>query len=367
MRKHSKVFLLTACLAGLFFRGHHAQEQEKEISCPSTLSEWSVVVRGRMSRARGIRPLQIIRMDTNGEILFACIEAKTAEQIKAAGIEFLESQLELLVDWDLLEYDGKAKTYLTTIHVYGPEKISEIRKQVGASVEKLVKILDSDLESLQNHLQAINREKNIFAVLYAYVLHDYAMNQFGEEIYRKPQLTEEHPFWNGFAWAICPEQGFDVGNTVLPVDGNKFFIVRAASIKGPGFQQYFSLAKDVMTDKRVDDPTMKKAFSSCDVFDDQGMLTIPVFDSLWSTKLEAMAEKVYAETAALADSPDMKSLLGMAAPAQAAMFIHYEIRYAFIDLLLSKGKIQPPIDFENADKNSPADIGSLLFLMKLGN
>ena len=89
--------------------------------------------------------------------------------------------------------------YKATIHVYGPEKIAKLRLQVGVSVEKLVKALDADLEALGNRLQEINREKNMFAVLYAYVLHGYAMNQFGEEIYRKPQLSEKHPFWNGFA------------------------------------------------------------------------------------------------------------------------------------------------------------------------
>lgn len=364
MRIRFLMIVLTIILVGFLFKPYHAQKLEKEESCPLNLSEWSVVARGKMSRDRGVRPLQIIRMDNNGEILFACIEAKTTEQINAAGIEFLQSQLELLIDWDLLQYDGAAKTYQTTIHVYGPEKIAGIRQQVRASVEELVKTLDVDLASLKSHLGQINREKNLFAVLYAYVLHGYAMNQFGEEIYRKPQLSAEHPFWNGFAWALYPEKIFDVGNIVLPVEGNQFYVVGTSSVKGPGFRQYIALVKDVMIDKQVDDPELKKAFSGCDVFDEQGVLTIPVFDSLWSAKLEEMAKKVYAETAALANSPDMKNLLGMAVPEQAAMFIHYEIRYAFLDYLLSKNMIPAPIDFENADKNSTKDIGNLVFLIR---
>ena len=56
----------------------------------------------------------------------------------------------------------------------------------------------------------------------------------------------------------------------------------------------------------------------------------------------------------------------MATPAQAAMFIHYEVRFAFLYHLLSKEMIPAPIDFENADKNSPADIGNLVFLIRPG-
>jgi hypothetical protein len=54
----------------------------------------------------------------------------------------------------------------------------------------------------------------------------------------------------------------------------------------------------------------------------------------------------------------------MATQAQAAMFIHYEIRYAFLRHLLEKGFIEAPIDFENSDNNKPADVSNLVFLMK---
>jgi hypothetical protein len=37
---------------------------------------------------------------------------------------------------------------------------------------------------------------------------------------------------------------------------------------------------------------------------------------------------------------------------------------AFLGFLLSRGVIRAPIDFENFDNNSPADIGNLLFLIQ---
>jgi len=109
---------------------------------------------------------------------------------------------------------------------------------------------------------------------------------------------------------------------------------------------------------------LKADFSGCDIFDENGGLTIPVFEGAWAARLEDMARKAYAETTALAGSPDMRGLLGMADEAQAAMFIHYEIRYAFLDHLLKSGMIRPPIDFENGERNGPVDIGSLVFLIR---
>lgn len=331
---------------------------------PSTLDKYDVVARGKMSRDRGMRPVQIARMDNNGEILLACLKARTVEELKSHGIKFLKSQLELLVDWDLLEYDRKNKTYRTTIHVYGSEQAAALRQRVKAGVEQLASELDSELNSLKDHLGRIDREKSLYAILFAYVLHSYSMNQFGEEIYRKPQLSAENPFWNGYAWAIYPVKKFNTGVTRVPVAGNQLFVVSATTVPRLNFKQISDLIKDITPDNRVDNPELRKSLSSFNLFDDHGNLTIPVFNIEWSVKLKNMAKKVYAKTIEIANSPDLKNILGMETEAQAAMFLHYEIRYAYLDYLLEKGIIKAPVDFKNADNNNPADVRNLVFLME---
>jgi len=332
---------------------------------PSTLDKYDIVARGKMSRDRGIRPLQIARMDNNGEILLACLEAKTADDLKSSGINFHQSQLELLADWNLLEYDRKNKTYHTTIHVYATEKSTAIRQHVSTGVEQLITELDADLNLLQNRLDSMNSSKNMFAVLYAYVLHSYSMQQFGKEIYQKPQLTAENPFWNGYAWAIYPIKKFNTGVTFLPAEGNQFFVVSVTTMPRLDFRQIVDFVKDISTDHKVDDPELLKSFSSFSLCDNQGNLTLPVFDRDWSVKLENMAKKVYDKTIELVDSPKLKDILGMETQAQAVMFLHYEIRFAVLDYLLKKGTIEPPVDFKNGDNNNPADVRNLVFLMKI--
>jgi hypothetical protein len=330
-----------------------------------TLDKYDVVARGKMARDRGIRPVQIIRMDNNGEILLACLETKTIKELKSSGIKFLQSQLELLIDWNLLKYNRRNKTYRTTIHVYGPEQSAAIRQHVRNGVEHLASELDAELNSLISYLDSIGSSKNMFAVLYAYVLHSYSMQQFGKEIYQKPQLTAENPFWNGYAWAIYPIKKFNTGVTFLPFKGNQLFVVSATTVPRLNFRQISVFLNDIASDNKVDSPELKKSLSSFGLFDDQGNSTIPIFNMEWSTKLENMAKKVYARTIELVDSPELKDILGMETHAQAAMFLHYEIRYAVLDHLLKKGTIEAPVDFKNADNNSPSDVRNLVFLMKI--
>ncbi len=364
MKKHNFSFALVIGLVVLLCNPSFSPKSSEKRDDLSNLDVYDLVARGKMSQNRGNRPVQIARMDNNGEILIACLEPKTADELNSYGIKFLQSQMELLVDWELLEYDRKHKTYKTTIHVYGVDKASAIRQQVNTAVKKLADMLDAHLVSLGSYLKQIDREKSLFAILYAYVLHSYAMEQFGDEIYRKPQLSEEHPFWNGFAWAIYPVKKFNTSVTALPVEGNQLYIVSAAYVPRLDFKQISAFVKDVAADNRVDDLELKKSLIAFDLFDDKGNLTIPIFESDWSSKLEAMAKKVYAQTIELSDSEEMKNILGMVTQAQAAMFLHYEIRYAFLDYLLENGAIQPPIDFESAANNSPSDVRNLVFLIK---
>jgi hypothetical protein len=349
-----------ACLFGI----SSAREATQSSEDPATLDEYHLVARGRMSGARGLNPVQVARLDSNGEILIACLEAKTHEQLQTSGIRFCRSQLELLADWGLLEYDRAAKTYRTTIHVYGSRKAASIRHKVEVMVTRLAGEMRADLDALRSHLAGIDRRRSVFSVLYAYVLHSYAMEQFGDEIYRKPQLSSEAPFWNGYAWAIFPARRFPVAVSVMPMEKIRFFRVSSAAVQAPGFRQFIPLVKDIAADHTVDDPELLETFSAFGIFDSEGRLSVPVFEGEWPAKLEDMARKVYWETIELVDSNEMKEILGMDTQAQAAMFIHYEIRYAFLKHVLDRGIIDAPLDFEVPENNGPEDLRHLVFLIK---
>jgi len=317
-----------------------------------------------MSGKRGARPEQIAQMDTNDEILIACREAKTAGQLNSLGIDFIQSQLDLLTDWNLLEFDRATQAYTTTIHIYGSDKAASIREHIRSEAVRLANLLTENIDSLKDHLAYSNHIKSLFALFYAYILHDFPMRQFGPEIYQKPQLSEEKPFWNGFAWAIYPIHRFDISVSTFPGQDSRFFFVSSNAVPGPDFQQLMALIKDASFDHKVDNPELVKILSEFGLCKSDGELAILVLDSDWAASLESMAEEVYFGITALADAAEMKSILGMETQAQAAMFLHYELRYAFLRYALENGIIETPIDFSNASNNSAADKKHLVFMIK---
>ncbi|MFC2161250.1 hypothetical protein ACFLRW_00800 [Acidobacteriota bacterium] len=365
MKKIHFLSIVILILAANLFQPLHPQESQKSKTTFPRFEEYQFVARGKMSSDRGLRPNQIVGMDNNGELLLACIEPQTTGQLRSRGITFFQSQLELLIDWNLLIFKDKDNTYKTTIYIYSPEKAKAIRSHVHNSILQLASKLHTDLLSLKDSLEKTHHEKSLFSILYAYILHDYSMRQFGPDIYQKPLLSEKFPFWNGFSWAVYPIKRYDIGVTALPAKDSKFFFVSSNAVPGPNFQQILSFVKDVSTDHKVDDPENRINLSNYGVCDEYGELTVPVFKEEWTTILENMAKKVYVQTIQMATSTEMKDILGMTTQAQAAMFLHYEIRFAFLNHLLEKGFIEAPLDFENS-KNNRSTVGrNLVFVIKV--
>lgn len=149
----------------------------------------------------------------------------------------------------------------------------------------------------------------------------------------------------------------------MPGEGKKLYIVSAKAVTGPKLKQIMELAKAISVDGNINNPELQKTFEEFDILDKQGKLTIPVFDAEWSEKLEDMAEKVYAKIFELTKYQKTADILGVLTPAQAAMFLHYEVRYTFLSTLLENGNITAPLDFNDSTINKPADVGNMIFLM----
>ncbi len=363
MRNRRFLILAVILLAVVPLRSGHGRLPQAQEAGPATLDEYDFAARGRMSPTRGTNPATIARLDNNGELLIACREPKTSDELKSEGIRFSQSQLEVLTDWDLLAYDRKTRTYKTTVHVFGPRETLAIRGLVEQGLDELETSLGPDLAALDQYLGDMGRPKSLFSALYAYILHGYMMDRLAEEIMQKPQLSAEHPFWNGYSWAVYPVKKFNVGPLYLTAEGTRFYILGGEGVPGPGFREWLPFTKDVAIDRRIDDPELRKAFSAFGIADEEGKLTVPVFEGGWFERLENMARNAYARTAEIAASEEMRKILAMSTQAQAEMFVHYEVRTAFLERLMKKGAVAAPLDFENPGKNNPSDAGHLLFLV----
>jgi len=112
-------------------------------SPPSDLRNWELICycSGREKSAD-----EIVREDTNGQILFAARRGTTRQHLKEAHIEFTESQIDLLVSWRLLaDQDGQLKTQMP---ILGPDEMPRLRALLHVQAVELGGSLLPDIKAL---------------------------------------------------------------------------------------------------------------------------------------------------------------------------------------------------------------------------
>jgi hypothetical protein len=74
---------------------------------------------------QGPSPAKIARLDTNGQVLFACRQATSRDALRDAGVTFSESQIQLLEVMGLLrEHDGFLITTFPILEPADPSRSS---------------------------------------------------------------------------------------------------------------------------------------------------------------------------------------------------------------------------------------------------
>ena len=173
--------------------------------------------------ATGSTPDRIIKLDNNGQILLVCIPGKTIEQLKALNIPFTSSQIRLIKDWRLLR--ERNKVLKTTFPVFKIDKTKHLRNLMKESAIILGGNLEKDIISLKKELLLIGREKNIYTILFSYILNGLVWDGFKEkDVLSEREITIEKPFWNGVIWAVYPPRNFTCGTNTISDKGVKFIV-----------------------------------------------------------------------------------------------------------------------------------------------
>lgn len=133
-------------LIPLFAEPCLSQSSNQKIS----LDKYRLLFRGAMTRTS---PVSILKLDNNLEILLACREGKTAEQLNASGIICLASQLRLLVDWKLLEQ--KQQIYKPAIPIIGEKKNGGLRISSFEQSSFLQKFYKNELPFSQRNIKIV--------------------------------------------------------------------------------------------------------------------------------------------------------------------------------------------------------------------
>ncbi|MGB7620957.1 MAG: hypothetical protein WBN92_01280 [Terriglobia bacterium] len=321
----------------------------------------------------GQSPQQITKLDNNGELLLACIKGTTRDQLRASGVRFVESQIELLKTWRLLEEERSVlKTALPLLDAQMSERLRAATKAV---VPTLSRQLEPDIVRLVNTLNAMGRKKNAYTILFSYVLDDLVWEQFRSRGLLGPrEITAETPLWAGEVWAVYPPRAFAMGTNSVSDKGVSLKVnwtERAIPKMMPfvaDIKTFLRMFDDYVEKGRVEDEHARKVFAPFDLFDQTGRFTVPIIKPDGSDPLYQLRQEIAGQIARSA--PDLLKLsslskeFGFRDNKQALVIVYHELMWDLMDQLESKGIVQKPVAFVATDKAKQADIADLVFIVR---
>lgn len=368
--KLMKKTLVRTLLISCFILGNAVLAQE--VGKPQSVTFESYDFSQFISSA-GQSPQQIIKLDNNGEILLACMGGKTREQLKAAGIKFAESQLELFKTLRLLEEN---ETVLkTAFPILNAQMSQRLRKASQAAVPAMSRQLEPNVLKLAAILDQNGRKKNTYTILFSYILDNLVWDKFKERHLLEPRvITAEMPFWAGEVWATYPPRTFAMGTNTISDQGVSLHVnwtERTIPKMAPfvaDFKTFLQMFRDYVKLGRVENAQAIKVFAPYDLFDQTGRFTVPVISAESSDPLHQLSEELARQVAeklpALLDLNSLTKEFGFRDNKQTLVIIYHEWMWDLMDHLESKGIVQKPVAFAAPERAKPSDIADLVFIVR---
>lgn len=319
-------------------------------------------------------PDSIVRLDNNEQLLQALAQPQTLDQLKAAGLGFNQSQIQLLLDWRLLKEDGDL--YQTAFPLLDPGKTEDLRGRMRRSAEAAETEFAGAVRDVRKILAGRGREKNLYTVLFSYVLDNLVWSEWEDGNVLKPlENTLDDPVWAGTFWATSPKRTFFCGTNSLSDKGYSLKVnwaEKAIPLMAPfvtDWKNQEKLFTEITTQGMVTDPEAKAVFAPFRLFDEAGVPTIPLIvenpdDALYRACRDlgrAVGVRVLNEV----KSGALKDLL-TGDDAQLLVIAYHEWMWEFLDACERKGLIEKPVAFAHPESATSADIGDLVFLVKQG-
>lgn len=173
-----------------------------ETQAPEDIAQWDMIC---FCETTVGTPHSVIRMDTNGRILFKALGGATLATLRAAVPNLSESQLRTLEDWSLVHKSGG--TYWTSFPALGPDKSRSLRAALNQEARALLPRISKDAATISQILAKEELETHAYAVIFSYVLDGLVWDELKAKGIGVPwAVTADHPFWNGLFWAVFPKR-----------------------------------------------------------------------------------------------------------------------------------------------------------------
>ncbi len=372
MNQRMKIFVFVVCFIVIIPAQVFNQQTNSVKTDPVSLNKYEISC---FVSVTGSSPDCIIKLDNNGQILLVCIPGKTIEQLKALNIPFTSSQIRLLKDWRLLR--ERNKVLKTTFPVLKIDKTMHLRNLMKERAIILGGNLEKDIISLKKELQSIGREKNIYTILFSYILDGLVWDGFKEKhVLSEREITIEKPFWNGVIWASYPPRNFTCGTNSVSDKGVQFNVnwSKVAIKKMLPFVadwgNFEKMFHDFIEKGKVESEDAKKVFGPFNLFDSNGRFTVPIIvekkeDSLYKISL-ALSKKICEQVLEVIHSEKFTKDFCFQDKEEALVIAYHELMWELLEYFEQKGLIQKPIAFANPEAAHTKDIADLVFIVKKG-
>lgn len=372
MMKHLPHFSLnTALILWLFTSSAPAQESPGRQ--PGSVLDYRIV---QYISVKGYHPIEIMRLDTNGELLLACKYGKTKEQLQAMNIPVNDSQICLLEIYHLLSRENGVLT--TAFPVLGSREMGQIRKITGDAAPALADGLEKDVRKLVTLLGQAGWTNNAYSILFSYIVDSMVWSFFSDaQLIHLNIRTEEHPFWAGDVWAYLPERQFSCGTNTASVGPYRLKVnwsAGSAPVLQPFNAEKRKLDEAVFSsfveNRRTDSEAVKKAFMRFGIFDASGRLLIPVIEENDSNDIYqfslGIAGNIADQIPMLLDLKGLQQTYRFRDTAQALIIVYHELMWDLMDEFVARGVVKKPVLFAHPESGTSADVADLVFVVQGG-
>ena len=346
-----------------------AQEIQKPVN--DITRSWDKYEICQFISTSGSSPQSIMNLDNNGEILLACLSGKTADQLRVKDIKILESQIRLLKDWGLMKEENDTLT--TTFPILDENNTKELRNHSREIASILAKDLEDDVIRLTKKLESLQREKNIYTILFSYVMDDLGWEILKKRKMEQRKITLENPYWSGVIWAINPPRIFSCGTNSITDQGVTFYVnwsERTIKKMVPFIADWKNFGKmfdDYLLKGFVEDINAFEVFAPFNLFDSSGQFTVPVIEEKAGDPLyeicHAISEKIADRVPGLINISEIDKSFGFANNEEALVVLYHELMWDLLDYFEKQQLIQKPIAFSDPDMAESKDIADLVFIV----
>jgi len=318
----------------------------------------------------GTHPFQIIEEGNNWDILVALKDGKTLDELKKAGINFTQKQIEVLQALNFIDKQGEK--YKTLITIINAKEANEIRATTKEIAKKIVPLINNDFTLFSKDLKVKGYENNIYSLFFSYIMDHLVWEKFNKSknIMPSEDLSVEKPIWNGTIWFLYPKRKFECGTNSNSVekltaalnwsDTSKLSITFSENV------DFETILNDLKKNSKITDTIIRSALKQYDICDINGNLKVPFFkkDSTNNFYIccNKIADKIFNYLVTEVDFSSIEKKYNIQSKGDAIVILYHDIMWDILDVMEENGHIKKPIAFSHPENSKPADLKDLFFI-----